>query len=314
MHKAQWSPLRRSVASCSVRFSAWLLMAWAGLASADGAPETSALKDGAAFRDCAPCPEMVVVPGGSFLMGSPPQEKERFADEGPQRRVHVKRFAAGRFEIKVGEFAQFFRASNYRTDADRAGGCSSWNGLGYERRWYLNWVDPLYKQTEEHPVSCVSWSDAQAYLAWLNEQVKAAGVSATYRLLSEAEWEYAARAGSDGRWSFGDDEQALGAYAWYRDNSAHASHPVGQKKPNAFGLFDMHGNVWEWVEDLAHVGYEGAPTDGSVWVHPFPYDRRVMRGGSWKNTPRDTRCATYDWFAPDFRFNYAGFRVARSLP
>jgi eukaryotic-like serine/threonine-protein kinase len=153
----------------------------------------------------------------------------------------------------------------------------------------------------------VSWDDAQSYVAWLSKITGKA-----YRLLSEAEWEYAARAGSTTRYSFGDDEAELDQYSWYSGNSISRAHPVGQKTPNAFGIFDMHGNVWEWVEDCYHDDYEGAPVDGAAWT-TGDCDARVVWGGSWGSDPQHLRAATRLRSTPANQFNYLGFRVGRAL-
>jgi formylglycine-generating enzyme required for sulfatase activity len=133
-----------------------------------------------------------------------------------------------------------------------------------------------------------------------------------YRLPSEAEWEYAARAGNSGKWSFGNDVSQLGAYAWFSANSDHKSHPVGQKKPNAFGLHDMHGNAREWVEDVWHANYNGAPSDGSAWTSGGDQARRVLRGGAWGGGPEILRSAIRNLEAPGDRINGTGMRIART--
>jgi formylglycine-generating enzyme required for sulfatase activity len=133
-----------------------------------------------------------------------------------------------------------------------------------------------------------------------------------YRLLSEAEWEYAARARTTGPYSFEDDESVLGEYAWYGKNSGNRTHPVGEKKPNGFGLYDMHGNVWEWVEDCYHDSYQEAPSDGSAWI-AGACGERVVRGGAWGGNPRDLRSAVRGGNTPGNRTNVLGFRVGRTL-
>jgi formylglycine-generating enzyme required for sulfatase activity len=153
----------------------------------------------------------------------------------------------------------------------------------------------------------VSWDEAQRYVAWLSSMT-----GKSYRLLSEAEWEYAARAGTTTRYSFGDDEAELGQYAWYRENSNNRAHPVGEKMPNAFGVFDMHGNVWEWVEDCYHDAYEGAPVDGATWT-TGGCAARVIRGGSWNDDPRNLRSAERDRDLAVDRASGLGFRVGRAL-
>ncbi|MEQ1493862.1 MAG: SUMF1/EgtB/PvdO family nonheme iron enzyme, partial [Terricaulis sp.] len=207
---------------------------------------------GQTFRDCADCPEMVVIPAGSFTMGSPASEPTRSADEGLQRRItFATNFAVGRFEVTRGQYAAFTRATgraasnNCYTDRDNNG---SW-----EQDANGTWRDPGYAQGEDHPVVCVSWDDAQAFVQWLNSQTRGG-----YRLLSEAEWEYAARAGASSAYPWG--ASASHEYANYgadaccsglvsgRDQWVNTS-PAGQFPANAFGVSDMNGNVWEWTQD-----------------------------------------------------------------
>jgi formylglycine-generating enzyme required for sulfatase activity len=154
----------------------------------------------------------------------------------------------------------------------------------------------------------MSWEEAKGYVTWLKQMT-----GKDYRLLSEAEWEYAARAGNPGRWSFGDDETQFGDYAWFRGNSDGKTQPVAKKKPNAFGLYDMHGNVWQWVEDPYHGNYKGAPSDGSVWSQGVDASRRVLRGGSWSYGPVHLRSALRLGFTTVDRLDYVGFRVGRAL-
>ena len=157
------------------------------------------------------------------------------------------------------------------------------------------------------PVINVSWDDIQPYLRWLSKVT-----GKPYRLLSEAEWEYAARAGSQTAYSFGDDEKELGRYAWFGENSHWVTHPVGEKLPNAFGLYDMHGNVWEWTQDCWNMNYNGAPTDGSAWTRG-DCSLRVVRGGAWNGSPRFLRAAYRLRVTAASRDNSGGFRVARTL-
>jgi formylglycine-generating enzyme required for sulfatase activity len=251
------------------------------------AEQERALRTGETFKECVSvskrCPEMVVVPAGEFMMGSP--DGKGADEEHPQHKVTIaKPFAVSRFELT---FDQWDACVAY-------GGCapvgdSSW-GRGTQ------------------PVINVSWSDAQHYVAWLSRLT-----GQRYRLLSEAEWEYAARAETTTVYTSGDDEESLGQHAWYIKNSNSRPHPVGEKKPNAFGLFDMHGNIWEWTEDGWHHGYLGdPPTDGSVW-QGRDASRRVLRGGSWISDPDNLRSAFRYWLNPDVRITGIGFRVARTL-
>ncbi len=237
---------------------------------------------GELFKDCDVCPGMTVVPAGSFEMGPPENEKERHGSEGPRRRVRIgKAFAVGVYEVTFAEW----------NACAAAGGCGGYrlHDEGRGRR----------------PVTNVSWDDAQSYVSWLRQKTEK-----SYRLLSEAEWEYAARAGTTTRYSFGDD-LSLGE-ANYGFTAATAQ-PVGSYAPNDFGLYDMHGNVWEWVQDCWNDSYDGAPIDGSAWEKGI-CSERVVRGGSWLSHPRSLRSANrtrYD--AGSRNYGSLGFRVARTL-
>lgn len=159
------------------------------------------------------------------------------------------------------------------------------------------------------PVEQVSWEDAQQFINKLNqiEQIK------NYRFPSEAEWEYACRAGSETEFFFGDDVKRLGEFAWYSENSEMKTHPVGEKKPNVWGLCDIQGNIWEWVEDDYHESYEKAPADGRAWVDDPRGSGRVIRGGGWGNFARDCRSGARDFGRPDDRGGNVGFRLSRSV-
>ena len=172
-----------------------------------------------------------------------------------------------------------------------------------------SWGDnPSCFKGDNLPVECVSWDDVQDFIRKLNEREG----TDKYRLPSEAEWEYVARAGTTTRYSFGDEESKLGDYAWYRDNSDYQTHPVGQKKPNPWGLYDMHGNVWEWVQDCWHGNYNGAPDDSSARAEYYSC-LRVARGGGWRSGLRCCRSATRIWpDALDVCFGAKiGFRLVR---
>jgi formylglycine-generating enzyme required for sulfatase activity len=273
-------------------FVFWLQYArmWPYLTTVDAA---LAKKRGEPFWDCARsgdnysqlCPGMVVVAAGSFMMGSPDTEKDRDKNEGPQRKVTIAApFAVSRHEVTFDQWDACAAAGGCRT-------VSSDSGWGRGRR----------------PVINVSWDDAQDYVAWL-----AAMTGHRYRLLTEAQWEYAARGGRQTRWSFHDDEAQLKDHAWYGINSQDKTQEVGQKKPNDFGLFDMHGNVWEWVRDC-YVEYDKSSRDGSS-APDSENCPRVLRGGAWDDkNPKDLRSAQRFGYPPGFRYITFGFRVARSL-
>ena len=301
---------------------------------AAAAQSAAARVPGTVFRDCAECPELLVVAPGRFEMGSPASEVGRDADEGPVREVRIGyALAVGRHEVTRREFGRFVAATGYRTEAERdvgERGCVVWSGSKWEWTAGRHWRSPGFEQGEDHPVVCVSWNDAQAYLRWLNESAPGRG----YRLLSEAEWEYVARAGRGStRYPWGNDEGAREQCAWangadevtkarvpgYNFRVANCSDwhaytaPVGSFRANAFGLHDLHGNAWEWVQDVWHDSYTGAPSDGSAWLAGGDQTRRVFRGGSWGDSPQFLRSANRSWSAPDNRSNYAGFRIARTF-
>jgi formylglycine-generating enzyme required for sulfatase activity len=245
------------------------------------------LKPGDAFRECAKdCPEMIVVPDGEFTMGSPDKENTRDDSQRPQHRViFAKPFAVSKFEVTFEQWDAC--VAIHRCDPIVSDG-----GFGRGTR----------------PVINVSWDDAQRYVTWFSLMT-----GKPYRLLSEAEWEYAARAGTMTHYSFGDDTAALGDYAWYDENSGKQTHPVGEKKPNAFGLHDIYGNVDEWVEDPWHDNYQGASMDGSPWVKDGAASWYVVCGGAWLNSAQFLRACNRFWLPTDGRYDYVGFRLARTL-
>lgn len=281
-------------------------------------PVHAVAQSGQTIKDCADCPELVLLPKGSFVMGSPDKEKERDNDEGPTRTVNISQaIAVGRYEVTRAEFGRFVAESQYKTEAERSNGCGARDGKEWKYDAARNWRDPGFKQGEDHPVVCVSWNDTQEYLKWLNK--KAPGKN--FRLLSEAEWEYSARAGTRTPFQTGQMitvEQANfdGSYSYngsangvYREKTV----KVGSFDANAFGLYELHGNVWEWVEDVWHDSYTGAPTDGTVWKSGGDAARRVLRGGSWYNNPRNLRSADRSKGTLVDRNNILGFRIARTF-
>jgi formylglycine-generating enzyme required for sulfatase activity len=262
---------------------------------------------GSTFQDCPTCPEMVVVPAGEFVMGSPKPESGH-TDEKPQHTVKIARpLGVSKTEVT---FAQWDACT-------AAGRCPQAADDGYGRGSY--------------PAINVSWKDAKGYVAWLSEST-----GKRYRLLSESEWEYAARAGTTTPWFWGPEEDSYGnrkacEYANTHDQSGKEVHPMyvwsehrcadgyaenaptATYKPNPFGLHDMLGNVREWVEDCHIEGYEGAPADGSA-RNASPCEARVVRGGGWVDGPSTSRSAYRYAEKEDFRNYQVGFRVARELP
>ena len=263
------------------------------------------------------CPEMIVVPAGGFLMGSPEWESGSDSVERPQHWVTIPApFAIGKYEVTVDEYGRFVEDVGWRPE----GGCYNWATVDEKKKkWETfperNWRSPGFKQGDKSPVVCVSWEDAQAYVEWLSRES-----GERYRLLTEAEWEYAARAGTYGPFHFGEtitSDQANydGNFDYngsdkgvYRERTTRG----GMFPPNDFGLHDMHGNAWEWVEDCYNADYEGAPADGSAWRSGDCIER-VIRSGSWLVKPVRVRSANRGRKVLDFRgFNY-GFRVAKTL-
>jgi formylglycine-generating enzyme len=295
----------------------WML--WTAQAHAAEPGKTS--KSVATFRDCPGCPEMVIVPAGHFDMGSPPSETDRESNEGSLHRVTVAAFALGRTEITRGQFAAFVKATQYQAIDN----CWTLEGGKFQERSGRYWRDLGFPQNDKHPAACISWNDANAYAKWLSRKT-----GKHYRLPSEAEWEYAARAKTVTAryWGNNPDEAckyanvadktgqtSVGALSWSAHHCADGyafTSPVGQFKANRFGLYDMLGNLWEWTEDSYHDSYSGAPNDGSVWQGDDA--KRIIRGGSWNNGPTRVRAAKRGRDKPTTRFSDIGFRVARKLP
>jgi len=296
------------------------------------------------FRDCPTCPEMVRIPSGSFAMGPAisggaaapsPYDEDRMGDGqiiGPKHRVTIgTSFALGKYEVTRGEFAAFVAATGRPTGSSCSG-----NGYTYGDKNFggnvmpgRSWRDPAFVQTDRHPVVCVSWDDAKAYVAWLSRVTGKA-----YRLPSEAEWEYAARAGTQTPYYWGAaelrneacrfgnfaDRTTEAALKWKEIGLEYFSYecsdgyvytaPVGTFQPNAFGLYDMLGNARELTEDCYNKSFDGAPTDGSVWL-AGDCSYRMQRGGSWDN---DGGYAHTAFRQPGGgRSSQSGFRVARTL-
>jgi formylglycine-generating enzyme required for sulfatase activity len=216
--------------------------------------------------------EMVSLPAGEFLMGSDESDYEK-----PQHQVKVNSFAIGKYPVTQAQYEAV---------------------MG---------TNPSYfKNNPQNPVEQVSYDDAKAFCQKLSQIT-----GKTYRLPTEAEWEYACRAGTTTRYYFGDNDNQLGNYAWYDGNSNRTTHPVGQKKPNGWGLYDMSGNLWEWCEDDWHDSYAGAPNDGTAWIDNDnrSQSRKCLRGGSWLSSPNLCRSALRRWDFPDIHISYSGFRV-----
>lgn len=275
-------------------------------------------------------PEMVLIPGGHFQMGSADDAKLSASDEKPQHWVAVQPFAISRCEITVAQFRQFVDETGYITsaetpDAKQQGstpkGCFTLVGSEYGMDSSLNWRNTGFVQSAQHPVACISWDDSQAYIQWLTART---GVA--YRLPTEAEWEYAARVNYTGLFGFTDDAESVlicdfaNVSVSQCDDGIEFTAPVGQFTPNVFGLYDMHGNVWEWTQDCWHGDYngasiDGASIDGAAWAVSNERDcsRRMVRGGSWFDGPRVARSANRLRTNQVGTNDVVGFRIARTL-
>ena len=269
------------------------------------------------WRDCDECPELVAIPVGTFTMGSPASEAGRYDREGPAHPVTIARpFAIGVYEVTRDEYSKFVRATNHSSGGES---CLVNEDQDWEEVAGRSWLNLAFPQTVRHPAVCVSWNDATAYVRWLSEQ---AGMD--YRLPSAAEWEYAARAGASTPWYWGDSTEAQcrnanGAdeatdFPWRAGcNDGYAKTSlVGLFQANAFGLHDVLGNAWEWVQDCFNWSYVGAPADGSAWEEG-DCSSRVMRGASWASTSTYLRAAHRAGERTTFRSDYTGFRIARML-
>lgn len=266
-----------------------------------GAGKDPTPPDLSVFRDCPTCPEMVVIPAGTFNMGAPESEKDSSHDERPVHAVTIRRFALGKYEVTPDEWEACV--------AD--GDCTKARDEGYGRGG--------------RPKTDVSWEDAKRYVKWLSRRT-----GQTYRLPSEAEWEYAARGGTTTMWHWGEDPSEACRYENVHDETSKRENkfsweafpcddgyattaPVGTFRPNPYGLHDISGNVIEWTEDCLNYSYVGAPKDGGAWTKG-ECSRRVTRGGNWSVEPRTTRSAMRGSSEPSVRYDYMGFRVARTLP
>jgi formylglycine-generating enzyme required for sulfatase activity len=269
--------------------------------------------------------KLKLIPAGQFLMGSAPGDKEAGDDEKPWHWARINQpFYLGVTEVTRGQFRRFVDDTGYKTEAEKDGkGGWGWNEekADFEQAPRFNWLNPNFEQTDDHPVVNVSWNDATAFCEWLS---RAEGH--TFRLPTEAEWEYACRAGTKTKYFSGDDPETLAAFDNVADGTAKEKHPawttitardgyvftapVGRFPPNAFGLCDMHGNVCEWCQDWYDKEYyTHAPVEDPVCSTVAAF--RVIRGGSWFGSPRYCRSAVRYWFAPAIRYYDLGFRVAR---
>ncbi|MCB0533261.1 MAG: SUMF1/EgtB/PvdO family nonheme iron enzyme [Lewinellaceae bacterium] len=268
-------------------------------------------------------PELVFIEGGSFSLGDSLGD----ADEKPVHNVRVSNFYFGKTEVTLAQFQEFIQTSGYQTDAERGEGSYCWGPLGWNQKSGVCWRhdekgDLRPVTAAAFPVLHVSWQDAAQYCNWLSLQQNLAlayrfqgdsvlidPAAAGYRLPTEAEWEYAAKAG--GTFPYAGSAR-LHAVGWYAGNAQKGAHPVGQKAANAFGVFDCSGNVWEWCQDWYDATAYAAATDTLNPRGPHAGSARVVRGGSWSNNPAHCRASNRSSRFPDARDCNLGFRVARN--
>ncbi|WP_426111216.1 formylglycine-generating enzyme family protein [Pseudomonas sp. DSP3-2-2] len=263
---------------------------------------TPEAKPGSVIRDCKDCPELVVLPAGTFSMGSPDDEMGRQPDEGPQHDVtFTKPFAISRFQVLSGEWNAYLRDTGYTMpDGDKRPGRECIAGK------------PRYTMTNRHPAVCMDYKEATAYVAWLSKKTGKA-----YRMVSESVREYAARGGTSGPFPFPLDEGkeysiAKHANTYGPEDGFSFAAPAGSFAPNAFGMYDMHGNVYEWVADCYNDSYNGAPTDGSPWL-TGDCTLQGIRGNDWTEAPIFSRSGNRNNLRPYLRGDWLGFRVVRDL-
>jgi formylglycine-generating enzyme required for sulfatase activity len=278
----------------------------------------------ASFSDCSECPEMILIPSGTFLLGSDATEPGHIDDESPQVEVEISSFAASRYEITLGEFRTFIDSTGY-VDETICLSMQDNGGWGFDPE--KTWENPGFEQSDNHPVVCVSWNTANAYVEWLNRK----STPGKYRLLSESEWEYAARAGSSTVYWWGDNEDDFCKVTngvdllaqsqfpnWPRAGNCSDGHiftaPVGHyQSPNMFGVEDMVGNVWEWVSDCYVDSHLDKPRDGTPQIVE-PCEKGVMRGGAWGDHGSFyLRSAYRGAWDREQSFTNLGFRVAKTM-
>lgn len=279
---------------------------------------TPDFRPGTALQDCDACPELVVVPPGGFLQGSPDTESGRERNEGPQHRVEIGYpLAVGKHEVTRGEFAQFVSDTGHESS-----GCWAYDG-DWTMHSDRSWQSPGFDQDDSHPVTCISWSDAIAYADWLSGKT-----GNKYRLMSSSEWEYVARAGLKQANDWAENPATSCRSANVADRSAESRYPgwtvhdckdgfihtapAGSFGPNGFGVHGMLGNVFEWVEDCWNRDYTDAPVDGSAWAQG-DCSQRLLRGGSWFSMPQYVRYAYRNHLERDYRASTFGFRIVRAL-
>jgi len=269
--------------------------------------------------------EFVLIPAGEFMMGNSAEEIKRlnekyrtetfvrnnpdwFTGEGPRHRVRItKPFYLAKYETTVAQFRWFVQSTDYRTDAEKGRGATVYVDRKWQQKSDASWRNPYFEQGDANPAVCVNWNDASAFCKALS-----GSKGGEFTLPTEAQWEYACRAGSEGQYCYGHDAEAmpLADYAWFNRNSGHKAHSVGEKKANEWRVYDMHGNAWEWCLD-GRRAYSGS---SQIDPRGSQSGSRVLRGGSWGLSPSHARCANRYDRHPSYLYNYVGFRVLLLVP
>ncbi|MEZ0600821.1 formylglycine-generating enzyme family protein [Paraburkholderia sp. IW21] len=291
--------------------------------ASEGKETLDALKH---FKDCDVCSEMVVIPAGEYMMGARKEDFEgernytfRYADETPLHPVSIKSFGIAKFDVTRKQFSVFAKETAFD-----GRGCSVYNGKWWWPSSRADWKNPGFTQSDDDPVVCVSWADAQKFIAWLNSKAPA-GKIGKYRLPTEAEWEYAARAGTVARTYWGGARSEQCKYANTRDISARdldpeapyvncedgyvETSPVGSFRPNSWGLYDMLGNAYQWVSDCFKFTYSTDPED----LHFPDCSKKTARGASWATIPTGVRSSVRHVYKTEARDSTVGFRIAVDL-
>ena len=258
---------------------------------------------------------MVSIPGGTFRMGSrlsAEEVKKKFGGdvdpykvEHPVHTVTLDGFEMSAHAITVDVYRKFVDTTGYKTDVERGEGANIFNGSKWEQKSDAHWRNPYYSQSDDYPVTCVSWNDAKAFCEWLSSET-----GNNFSMPTEAEWEYACRAGTETIFYTGNNESVLARAGWYIENSGKKTHPVGQKEPNAWGLYDMHGNIWEWCNDWYDENYYSSSPSTNP-SGPAAGSRRVIRGGCWFSNAGFCRSASRSGDPPVPTYSDLGFRVVR---
>lgn len=257
------------------------------------------------FREPTTGMMFVFVPGGSYEQGCGSWTSDCKDHEKPLRQVKLSPFWIGEFEVTVGQFSQFVSETDYRTHAEKTGGCWVYDGH-WTKKSGASFRSPGFAQSDNHPAGCVSWDDAQAFANWLSDKT-----GKRYRLPTEAQWEYACRSAGKPV-AYGTDSGSISHDNANYDHHENKTTPAGHYAANTLGVQDMSGNVWEWTQDIYSDSAYQSGSGSTDPVNAGTSGNRVVRGGSWSHKPRDARCSNRDSRSPVYHVSYLGFRLVRT--